>query len=218
VNYAQAFLAGLLLLPGATHAQVYRCEQNGKLAFSDQPCTAGAKASQKTYAPSPASGAVDLDIPIKHYAVQGATYEALSQSLKNNGPKGFHGLSSWRIDYEYTTRKLGGGCQVDTVKVKVGGEILMPRWTDEASGPSDLQRRWSTYYAALRQHEDGHIQHGRELALLIRQRLLGLGVQPCEQMQALTEGEFKRLSGNLKARDEDYDARTNHGATQGARF
>ena len=47
---------------------------------------------------------------------------------------------------------------------------------------------------------------------------MGLGVVPCDQLKALIEREYQRLYGNLKTRDQDYDARTNHGATQGAQF
>lgn len=216
-----SFIACLLLLLGVgqVHAQVYRCEQGGKLAFSDQPCKPGAKGTQKDYAaPAVASGTMDVQIAVNHYSVQGGDYAALSQSLKANGPKGFHGLASWKIRYDYTTKRQRDGCQVNTLDVKVNGEILMPRWTDESSGPPDLQRRWSTYYAALKRHEDGHIQHGRELALIVKERLMGLGVVPCDQLKALIEREYQRLYGNLKTRDQDYDARTNHGATQGAQF
>lgn len=220
MRISKAILACLLLFQSAGEAlaQVYRCEQDGKLAFSDQPCKAGAKASQKDYATSGAGGTLDLQIAVKHYAVQGRDYASLAQSLKANGPKGFHGLASWKIGFEYTTKKQRDACQVNTVRVKVDGEILMPKWADETAAPLELQQRWTTYYAALKRHEDGHIQHGRELALLVKERLLGLGVVPCDQVQALAAGEFQRLSGNLKARDQEYDARTQHGATQGAQF
>lgn len=219
---AFALLLALLLTHATAHAQVYRCEQNGKLAFSDQPCKPGAKSTQKDYAPQGApqgaTGTLDLDVPVRYYAVQGTDHATLAQSLKANGPRGFHGLASWRLDYQYTTRRTGPNCQVDSVNVKVGGEILMPRWADENAAPVELQRRWATYYAALKRHEDGHVQHGRELALLVKERFMGLGAHPCEQFKALTEGEFNRLTTNLKTRDQEYDARTNHGATQGAAF
>jgi predicted secreted Zn-dependent protease len=139
-------------------------------------------------------------------------------SIRANGPRGFHGLASWDISYEYTTKQHRDACQVATARTKVSGEILMPQWDDEPTAPRELQRRWSNYYSVLKRHEDGHIQHGKELALLVNERLMGLGVVPCDQLQALTEGEFQRLYGNLKARDEEYDARTNHGVTQGLVF
>ena len=218
-TFPRAALLALLLLHATAHAQVYRCEQNGKLAFSDQPCKPGAKGTQKDYAPpTAATGTLDLQVPVAYYTVQGRDYDTLAQSLKANGPKGFHGLASWKLRYDYTTKKQRDGCRIDTVKVKVDGEILMPKWADEQAAPPDLQSRWRAYYEALKRHEDGHVQHGRELALLVKERMMGLGTVPCESMKALTEGEFQRLSANLRKRDEEYDVRTQHGATQGARF
>jgi len=215
-----AFTVCLLLLAvaSAAQAQVYRCERDGKTAFSDRPCETGAKASQKVYATSLASGVLDLQVALNRYAVQGRDYDSLSRSLRAKGPRGFHGLAGWSVSYEYTTKRQRDACQIATVRIKVSGEILMPQWTDESSAPLELQRRWSNYYGALRTHEDGHIQHGRELAQLVNERLLGLGLVPCDQLQSLTQGEFQRLYGNLKARDREYDTRTNHGETQGAVF
>jgi predicted secreted Zn-dependent protease len=215
-----AFIVCLLLLALAsgTQAQVYRCEHDGKVAFSDRPCEAGAKASQKAYATSVASGVLDLQIAVTHYAIQGHNYDSLARSLRANGPKSFHGLASWNVSYEYTTKRDGDACRVATARIKINGEILMPQWADEPSAPRELQRRWSDYYAALKRHEDGHVQHGRELALLVNERLMGLGVVPCDQMQALAQVEFQRLYGNLKTRDQEYDTRTNHGETQGVVF
>jgi predicted secreted Zn-dependent protease len=214
---SRALLACLLLTTAATEAQVYRCEQDGKLAFSDQPCKPGAKVTQKAYAQG-SNGAIDLQIAVNHYTVQGRDYASLGQSLAANGPKGYHGLATWTIGYEFTTKKLRDGCQMDTVKVKVGGTILMPKWADEQAASPDLQQRWRAYYAALKLHEDGHIQHGREMAMLVKERLLGLGLVPCDRTQALAAAEFNTIVANLKTRDAEYDARTNHGASQGARL
>lgn len=211
----------LLLLLGMTnlaHAQVYRCEHEGKIAFSDLPCQPGAKATQKVYATAGATGVLDLQIAVTHYLVDGHDIKSLTSSLRANGPKGFHGLATWRVSYEYATKRRRDACQIDSVITKVSGEVLMPRWVDEPSAPLALQRRWTDYYSALKKHEDGHIQHGRELALLVKERLMGIGAVPCDQVRALAQSEFQRLYTNLKTRDQEYDARTNHGATQGALF
>jgi len=150
--------------------------------------------------------------------VQGRDSGSLAQSLRANGPKGFHGHASWKVGYQYTTRKYTAGCQVDTVTVKLEGEIVMPRWVDESGAPNELQQRWRNYYAALKRHEDGHIQNGRDLAQLLKQRLQGMGIVPCEKVQGQADAEFQRLLADYRSRDRDYDERTRHGATQGAQF
>lgn len=213
-----AIVTLLLATAIAADGQIHRCERNGNISYSDRPCEAGTKATQQAYAAAAPSSALDFAVTLVHYDVSGQDYPTLIRSLRANGPRGFHGLARWRIDYQYTTTQQQQRCSISSVRLRVSGEILMPRWVDAASAPADIQRHWSDYYAALQQHEDGHIQHGRELAILVRQRLMGLGAVPCETLPALAQREYDRLYGNLKTRDQEYDARTNHGATQGALF
>ncbi len=94
----------------------------------------------------------------------------------------------------------------------------MPRWIDEAKAPADLRSRWTRYAAALKTHEEGHIQHGRELAQLLRERLLGFGNMACTQAHDIAQNEYNRLYSNVKDRDKEYDRRTQHGSSQGAVF
>jgi predicted secreted Zn-dependent protease len=206
----------LLASADAVRAQVYRCEREGRTAFSDRPCEQGAKASQKAYAAaSGASSVLDLQIAVTHYDVEGRDRASLARSMKAHGPKGFHGFANWNVGYDYTTRPNRDGCEFATVRLKVSGEVLMPRWTGAASASPAMQQHWNEFYAALKRHEDGHIQHGRELALLVNERLMGMGVVPCDRVRELSQHEFQRLYDNLKSRDRDYDARTNHGRNQG---
>jgi predicted secreted Zn-dependent protease len=209
----------VLFLPAIAGAQVlHRCERDGRISFSDVPCAAGAKATRKTYTGAAASGDLDLQVALKTYDVEGRDYDSLTASLRDRGPRGFHGLASWSVGYETTMAHDGNQCRLTSVRVKISGEILMPQWVDVTAAPLQLQRQWEDYYAALKRHEDGHIQHGRELALLIKERLLSLGTVPCDRIHALAKGEYDRLYTGLKDRDKEYDARTNHGETQGAYF
>jgi predicted secreted Zn-dependent protease len=208
--------AGMLLLgiSAEAPAQVFRCEQHGKTVFSDLPCEAGAKASKKEYATVHGNAQVDFNVQLTHYDVRGQDKMSVFRSLDANGPKGFHGLASWKIDYKYSAGEDKGDCYVREIRTQVSGAILMPRWIDESSASPDLRVWWQTLYSRLMRHEEGHVQHGRELAQLINERLLGLGTQPCGQLPGLARQEFDRLVTNLKGRDKEYDARTNHGRIQ----
>jgi predicted secreted Zn-dependent protease len=216
-RYLGSFAVLFAIAAGAS-GQIHRCERDGDIAYSDQPCGAGAKSTQQRYAAPAPNGALDFDVKVVHYEVFGSDFPSLMRSLRANGPQGFHGLAQWKIGYQYTTEQHQQNCSISSVRVRVSGAILMPRWVDASNASAELQRRWTEYYAALQKHEDGHIQHGRELAILVRQRLMGLGAVACDRLQALAQREYDRLYGNLKTRDREYDARTNHGVTQGALF
>src|SRR3989442_1723774 len=132
--------ACLLLVAAVSgaQAQTYRCERDGKIAFSDRPCEAGAKETRKDYAASGASGVLDLEIALNYFTVHGQDYASLLQSVNANGPRGFHGMAGWKVTYQYTTKQRRDACQIDTVRVKISGEILMPRWAPSLGKPPAL--------------------------------------------------------------------------------
>jgi predicted secreted Zn-dependent protease len=208
----------LLVLTDSIFAQVHRCESAGRTTYSDQPCEAGATAKALPPIDPGPKGGLDLRVTVRHYEVRGNDRASLHRSLKERGPQGYHGFAQWNVRYRYTTQRRGASCQIDWVQLTVEGDILMPRWSNEAQGTPELRQAWTNYYHALKRHEDGHIEHGRELALLVRERLLGLGTRPCEQMSGLARDAFNQLYNNFKSRDKDYDARTGHGVNQGVRL
>jgi predicted secreted Zn-dependent protease len=206
-------------VPGAAMAQVFQCNDNGRKIFTDVPCPQGLPSTPMTLKNMPSKSAgLDTKIIWNRYPVTGRDYASLVRSLSANGPKGFHGVANWDISYQYTTVPSGNMCRFDSVRLSVKGEILMPKWTDEDSAPPTLRQRWQEYYAALQQHEEGHVQLGNELAVLVQEKFLGYGDMACGQAKAIAQSEFDRLYNNMKNRDKEYDQRTQHGATQGARF
>ncbi len=222
IPYGMLALLGMAL---PASAQVFKCTEGERTVYTDAPCTSGvpavsgAPASNLKIKTMPStSSAIDSKIIWNRYPVRGQDYASLVKSLSVNGPKGFHGLASWNIAYQYTTRPSGNACRFDSIRLVVQGEILMPKWTDEGTAAPALRQRWADYYAALQQHEEGHVQHGNELAALLQEKFMGYGDFACGQAKSIAQSEFDKLYNNLKNRDKEYDQRTQHGATQGARF
>lgn len=211
------------LMHQASAQTVHRCEQNGKTIYSQFPCAQNQKAKQiDMKATDVASSQLISNLVWKTYDVDGKDYGSLLRSLAVNGPKAndksFHGLAKWRVGYKYETKLSGRACKFSRITLTLDGEILIPVWRDEASAPAHLREHWGRYYAALKAHEEGHIQHGKELALRLREQFLGVGDFECNEVAALAQREFETTYNSLKNRDEEYDQRTQHGATQGAFF
>jgi predicted secreted Zn-dependent protease len=202
---------------------VNRCEHNGRTVYSQFPCEQKQKSTQVDIKlKDQANSRLTSNLIWKTYDVTGLNYAALITSMGTHGPKvdgkSFHGLAKWHVKYNFTTKQAGRQCRFSSVDFTIDGEVLMPRWLDEVKAPADLRQRWTAYYAALKTHEEGHIQNGRELALLVRERFLGMGDMDCDQSQNIAQTEFNRIYNNIKDRDKDYDRRTQHGATQGASY
>jgi len=71
--------------------------------------------------------------------------------------------------------------------------------------------------AALRLHEDGHRDHGLQAAQTILEVLQSFHAS-CETFEADANQAALNIIQHYAQQDRDYDARTQHGRTQGAVF
>jgi predicted secreted Zn-dependent protease len=99
---------------------------------------------------------------VTYYDVQGADLRGLLASLNARGPH--HGRADWKVSYRFTTRPGGGGCAVESLSTELDLQMTLPRWSPPAGASRDLVARWERYLAALRVHEEGHLDHGRDFA------------------------------------------------------
>ena len=101
----------LLMFASAATAQVYRCEDGGRVTFSDAPCAPDARALDTASASSARSG-IDFKQELEHYTVSGADRFALWADLQRKGPEGFAGQARWAVGYEYEAQQGVQGCAV----------------------------------------------------------------------------------------------------------
>jgi predicted secreted Zn-dependent protease len=205
------FVFGLAFAATA-NAQIYKCGQGVDTVLTDRPCP-GSGTQMKTVTGGP-SGSLDFNVMTRHYAVNGPDVQSVAQSIRMSNPGGFWGWARWKVDYKYDQAESKAGCSITRVGVQVTGDILMPTWQQEKAGSSDDQQAWRRMYADLKRHEDGHVQHGREFAMLLKERLLGIGTVRCAELESRARQEYSLLYGNLQARDKEYDRRTEHGLRQ----
>ena len=199
-------LTTLLSLP--SQAQIFQCSPG---VYTDKPCEGGAKVATAQDAKW-AGGKLDFQMHLKHYTVHGNSYHQVFANMMQAGP--FQGFARWQVLKTYDAKPAGKGCTLENLVITIRGEILMPEWAEKSSAPSADQAYWNESYKGLKLHEDGHIQHGKEFAVLLKERLLGLGVVPCAELDARANQTHSTLYSNLQARDAEYDRRTSHGLRQ----
>jgi predicted secreted Zn-dependent protease len=99
----------------------------------------------------------------------------------------------------------------------VRSEITLPRWTPPSDAPAALVAQWKQFLAALETHEIGHKdisgRAARDVLTAIR-RLDAMCSSFNVEATRVTDGIVARL----RVEQASYDARTRHGATQGATF
>ena len=112
--------------------------------------------------------------------------------------------AEWFPSYEYTT-SLG---RLTSAAVTVRMRVTMPHWTGYHSAPLEEQDEWTRFCAALRDHEQSHLE-------LVRRHLTDVDRQLVGNSVTAAERSWEQALARLKSASQAYDGETDHGRRQG---
>lgn len=167
-------------------------------------------------------------VKISYYPVSGGTLSELRESVAKSGPIDPEGMRRsarvewdvrWSWPLEVAQEPTEPKARFEKVKCEIEIVVSFPRWVEQdSSRDPQLRQQWEAFESALAKHEQRHI----ELALDSFE-------EPCKQIrrayahdpnlsirQAHKIGQ--RELARIRAMDRDYDLKTDHGKTEGARL
>ncbi len=113
--------------------------------------------------------------------------------------------TEWFPRYTFTTNAAGRLLEVD---VEVPAVVTMPRWTGYGNAPFVERDEWDRFCAALRAHEQGHLD-------LVREHLQQVDSQLAGQTPARAAAIWAERLAALDAASRAFDRATNHGLATG---
>lgn len=170
----------------------------------------------------PASATVREEHAQRPYPVPIAPGQTLRQALQAATPivvdgRRFHGYTRWNVRWNYRWwREASGRCAITEVTTRLTTEVQLP----ELHGATPAQQAtFDRYLRALSQHEQGHIQVGRDAAQAIDQGIARLpAASDCATLERDANALGRRLLQEHVEREKQYDRDTGHGTSQGARL
>lgn len=163
-----------------------------------------------------------IDFSVRYYDVTGSTTDQIRASVFHNTPIRINGSPYGAVTENHFDRAYSavttsaGACEVKNVRVHLISRITLPRLVQNGQSEAVLSE-WQRYIGALRAHEMMHAQNGRYTAETIASRLFSVkSAMPCPQMQQLLNAAVEQLIENMGKWDEQLDAKTEHGRSQGA--
>lgn len=168
----------------------------------------------------PAQAEIVERIDYRYYAVDATAdrplYAALDAAspIRQNG-RVFHGFTRWELNWRYRWDARGDGrCRITQISVKLDATVDLPQLR---SGTDRQGTAFATYLKALREHELGHVQIGREAAQAVERRISILPeMASCATLEQTANQTGYRTLAEFGDRDRQYDLTTGHGKTQGA--
>lgn len=172
------------------------------------------------FAGAPARAEVTEQLSETRYPADASQASSLGRALNAASPirengQIYHGYTTWRVNWRFWwDERPDGRCKITRVATDLTGTIQLPVLTGASAA---LQARFGTYLSALRTHELGHFQIGRDAAAAIDRRILALGERAsCPALASEANALAERTLAEHRRREQDYDSRTGHGKTQGA--
>jgi len=128
----------------------------------------------------------------------------------------FHAETKWYVNWHFHWTEHAGSCRMDSVQVNLDSTITLPALANDSD---DEHRRFFTYLLALRKHELGHVDLGRQAARQIEDGILSLPeMRSCTELENTGNRLANRILEEIRQIEIQYDLTTLHGRTQGARL
>jgi predicted secreted Zn-dependent protease len=166
---------------------------------------------------------VRVEDSVQTYRVAGDSSRALWDQMHRLGPldetehRRFAALTHWYVSWHYWYRSNGNECHIDRFEVTLSAQTTLPEWADEARGPPALRAEWADFITRLRGHESGHRANGLQAAESVERSIESVGHnRDCSALGQAIDAAGHAAIARANRADIDYDARTQHGATQGA--
>ena len=158
----------------------------------------------------------------RKYAVQAEPNQSLREALNAATPilingKRFHGYTRWYVRWQFQwAPDPQGRCRITQVNTRLTTEVQLP---DLRRGTEAQQARFDRYLPALSQHEQGHVQVGRDAAQAIDRAIADMpAASDCATLERNANTLGQALLQEHIEREKQFDVTTGHGATQGARL
>lgn len=202
---------------GATTASMARAK--AETAGPTPACTpfAGSGNAAPVTAPAVPGLKIVADSP-NFYTIYGNSVAAVRAQLLSCQPDhAYAANTSYWLGARYSSVASGNGvCTLTNVSVMLRTHQVFPRLAATASTPAALRAQWQKYMSALSTHEQGHVTINQQYAQQVLRALQGLPPTACAHVDSAADRIIANVGAEMRGANDAYDARTNHGTTQGA--
>lgn len=167
---------------------------------------------------------VQINERFRTYTVEGKTADEVVASMRAQTPvklsatRWWAAWTGWNVGWTYRYRQTNAGCVAHSIEVMVDIEITLPDWKPRTRVPEVLTRQWKRYAAAVRDHEDGHAQLAKDAGREIARMIQSTRTPTCDSFERLVDEAGNRRLVQLRADNQAFDRRTDHGRLTGARL
>lgn len=154
------------------------------------------------------------------FQVVGTSLKEVGAGVHGHLHGGYAGFANWNTQYASDVHEpVFGKCTARKININFQSKITLPDWRSSGSFEANVLPRWNKFIAALRVHEEGHVQIAlAEARTLVAEleAMTPLQADTCSQLEDKIRQKFDLAVKTGSDASERYDLLTKHGALQGA--
>ncbi len=164
-----------------------------------------------------------INTTYKYYLINTKTSAQLMSDLNHASPikengEIFHGHTDSNIRWKFSWQSKHGKCRISKVNTYVDITYTLPKRIHKTTD-RDLQKIWDEWFPALLAHEKNHATHAINTATKIEQTIKNLTpYSNCKDLELAANKKGNILIKALNKLDKEYDKKTDHGQTEGAKL
>ena len=172
------------------------------------------------------AGDIELTKKWELYQIRGWNQSDLRKAMNAKGPidantgKRFDARTDWKLGWKYKYDKNSKNqFKLSSHSIQITATIHFPEWDNMKTGNPQTRRLWLVYIHNLKRHEMGHVELAQRAGKVLSDRLSQLGTFNSRlEIEEAIKKKAEEVTRIHQALHEDYDRRTNHGKSEGARF
>lgn len=162
----------------------------------------------------------------RYYEVTGDTSREIWQQLRGSmnplseipavGRKPFGNASlAYRYSYQPAVDAGFSVCRIMSGEIEVRLEIVLPRLRGLQDKPETLQRKWQSFQSTIIEHEAGHLEILRGMAVLLPNALSRVDAESCDELDRKIRSTVRQIETAIERDSLDYDHSPGHEIAMG---
>ena len=146
-----------------------------------------------------------------YYTIRGSTEAELQNQMDGMGKRGPNGkvydaYTDWKIRWKCQYESDHRGCRIGSVTTTVHITHTLPKWLNCSNAAPRLQRKWSRYVDALKEHERGHSNIALHAAAAVESALKKLRpAKDCDRLKAAADALGEGIVDVFRANELRYE-------------
>ena len=197
----QFLVVAVIALSASANASIFKCTDG---TYQDKPCTAGMEKSLDE-APKGIPIKIEFIETSSTYAITQKDVRAVDAELQQQQWLAYN--SSRGFSITTTTEQKDGKCRITEATLRLTNDNHLPNWLYYSDADQPTRRWWDRMMSNTVRHENTHRQISKEFLMFLKEKIAGIGPQPCDRLPYRIKQEEAQGWINLTERQANFDRR-----------